>query len=127
MDAKRVGTEKGRRNFPAEYREAMDNTREIIDLANDRRYGPFKSESSREELRNIDSIAKKAIKRSSDLGEAKYAESVARTKMAERASGDRVGGGRGYVNPDGAKGYAKGGAVRGAGCATKGHGKGKMR
>lgn len=37
--------------------------------------------------------------------------------------GKRVGGGRGFVNPPAAKGFAGGGAVRGCGLAKRGHGK----
>jgi hypothetical protein len=125
--AERVGTEKGRKNFATEYDTARDNAQDVIDLANDKRYGPFKEKSSPSELRNIDSIAKQAIKRSSNLADAKYTEFVERRKTEDRASGDRVGGGRGYVNPAEVKGMKSGGKVRGAGCATKGHGKGTMR
>ncbi len=106
--ADRVGTEKGRRNFAREYDDAMSNTRNIINLANDKRYGKQKADPR--ELRNIDSIARQAVSKSHALGDAKYTEQLERNKFESRTKGMKAGG-----------------KVRGAGCATKGKGKGTMR
>jgi hypothetical protein len=124
--AERVGTEKGRKNFRKEASDAMQNTRDAINLANDYRYGPFRHKTDPKEQKNIDSIALQAIKRSKDLDEARYEEAVARKRTEDRASGSLAGSGRGYVNPPEVK-MKNGGKVRGCGAATKGHGKGTMR